>query len=217
MTTGMEEPRRSVPRTDFDSAYVDKWAPWIIGEPQPAIVALERDGWITGRVLDPGCGTGEHTIHLTRLGYDVLGVDFSWPAVEQARANAEAKGVAARFAVADVLDLGTEPRYDTVVDSALFHVFGDDDRAAYVRSLHAACAPGARVHVLALSDAEPGLGPRIPDSLIRDAFTDGWVLEDLRPDRYRVVVGAEDAGRLGLAAGEPADMAAWLARVRRDG
>ncbi|MEU6642931.1 class I SAM-dependent methyltransferase [Saccharomonospora sp. NPDC046836] len=206
----------TVPRSVFDSAYETRSAPWIIGEPQPAIVELEHAGWIRGSVLDPGTGLGEHTIYLARRGYDVEGVDFSAPAVAQARANAAAQGVEARFEVADALRLGSEPRYDTVVDSALFHVFGPGDRAAYTRSLHAVCRPGARVFVLALSDAEPGIGPRISDTVIRDAFADGWVLESLKPSRYRVLIGADDAPRLGLPAGEHADMAAWLARVRRE-
>lgn len=205
----------SVPRSTFDSAYESQSAPWIIGEPQPAIVALERDGWLRGTVLDPGCGTGEHTIYLTRRGYDVRGIDFSSRAIEQARANAARQQVPARFEIADAMDLGKEPRYDTIVDSALFHVFEPADRIAYTRSLHAATQPGGRVHVLALSDAEPGFGPQISDTAIRDAFQDGWVLEELRPSRFRAIVGQEDAARLNLSAGMPADMLAWLARARR--
>ena len=69
----------------FDDAYKTRTAPWVIGEPQPAIVDLERTGAIRGKVLDVGCGTGEHTILLTRLGYDVLGIDFAPRAVEPAR------------------------------------------------------------------------------------------------------------------------------------
>jgi NADPH-dependent ferric siderophore reductase/SAM-dependent methyltransferase len=190
----------------FDGAYRSRTAPWVIGEPQPAIVALERDGWIRGTVLDPGCGTGEHTIHLTRLGYDVRGVDFSEIAIEQARVNAAEHKVGARFEVADALGLGNEPTYDTVVDSALFHVFDPAERARYVRGLHLACRPGALVHVLALSDTGPGYGPQISDTVIREAFGDGWILEDLRSSHYRGVVGSE---------GELGDLPAWLARVRR--
>lgn len=206
----------SVSQSLFDSAYAGQSAPWIIGEPQPAVVALEQDGWIRSTVLDPGCGTGEHTIHLTRLGYDVHGIDFSPKAIEYARKNSVRHQVTARFEVADALRLGGEPRYATVVDSALFHVFGPEDRLAYTSSLHAVCLPGAWVHVLALSDAEPGLGPQISDSAIIEAFGDGWVLEDLRPSRYRVIVGPEDGARLDLPAGRPADMIAWLARARKN-
>ncbi|PRC61712.1 SAM-dependent methyltransferase, partial [Mycobacterium sp. ITM-2017-0098] len=77
-------------------------------------------------------------------------------AVEQARRNAKAQGVNARFEVADALNLGSSTTYDTIVDSALFHIFDDRDRAAYVRSLYGATHPGSVVHVLALSDAGRG-------------------------------------------------------------
>ena len=68
----------------FNDAYESRTAPWVIGEPQPAIVALEQTGRIRGKVLDAGCGLGEHTILLTALDYDVLGVDYAPNAVEQA-------------------------------------------------------------------------------------------------------------------------------------
>lgn len=73
------------------------------------------------------------------------------------------------------------------------------------------------MYVLALSDTEPGLGPRISDNAIREAFhTDsGWELEEIRASQYRVIPGAEDAARFGLEAGAAYDTAAWLARARR--
>ncbi|TLG08651.1 class I SAM-dependent methyltransferase [Nocardia cyriacigeorgica] len=210
----------------WNTVYDNDTAPWVIGEPQPAIVELERTGAIRGRVLDPGSGAGEHTILLTRLGYDVLGVDLSPSAVDYARRHAAAKGVPnARFEVADVLAIADHRPadfgpFDTIVDSALFHVFGEDPeaRATYVRGLHAICASGGLVHILALSDAEPGIGPRISESIIRESFTDGWELEDLRPARYRgrnTEVVAEEVARLGLPQEGPIDTAAWLARIRR--
>ncbi|MGH3678483.1 MAG: class I SAM-dependent methyltransferase [Mycobacterium sp.] len=199
----------------FDDAYKTRTAPWVIGEPQPAIVDLERAGRIRGKVLDAGCGTGEHTILLTRLGYDVLGIDFSPRAIDQARQNAATKGVDARFAVADALNLGDQPQYDTIVDSALFHVFDAGDRAKYVASLHNACRPGAIVHVLALSDAGRGFGPEVSEADIRDAFVDGWVLEALDTTTYRGVTQEVHVEILGLPVGTPVDEPAWLARARR--
>ena len=187
----------------------------MIGEPQPAIVELERAGLIRGKVLDVGCGTGEHTILLTRLGYDVLGVDFAPQAVEQARRNAEAKDVEARFDVADAMNLGDQPRYDTIVDSALFHIFDDTDRPKYVASLHNACRPGGIVHMLALSDAGRGFGPQVSDEVIREAFADGWVLEALDTTTYRGIVTEVHAGALDLPVGTRVDEPAWLARARR--
>ena len=202
-------------RSLFDGAYESGTAPWVIGEPQPAIVDVERAGLIRGKVLDVGCGAGEHTILLTRLGYDVLGIDFARHAVELARQNAAAKGVDARFEVADAINLGAEARYDTIVDSALFHIFDDTDRAKYVNSLHTACRPGALVHVLALSDAGRGFGPEVSESVVREAFGDGWQLEALDTTVYRGVVGEAHADALGLPVGTRVDEPAWLARARR--
>jgi cyclopropane fatty-acyl-phospholipid synthase-like methyltransferase len=196
----MMETTPGMPR--FDDAYRSGTPPWVIGEPQPAVIGLERDGWLRGNVLDIGCGAGEHTILLTRLGYDVLGVDFAPNAIARARENATTRGVDARFEVADAMAL--DGRYDTVLDSALFHVFDDADRARYVDSLRGACPPGARVHVLALSDAGRGFGPEVSEAVIRAAFADGWQLEALDATTYR---GVED--------GRHVDEPAWLARARR--
>jgi SAM-dependent methyltransferase len=199
----------------FDDAYQARTAPWVIGEPQPAIVELERTGVIRGKVLDVGCGAGEHTILLTRLGYDVLGIDYSPNAVEQARENAAAKGVDARFEVGDAMNLGAGMQYNTIIDSALFHIFDDTDRTKYVSSLHAACRPGALVHVLALSDAGRGFGPEVSETVIREAFGDGWELEALDTTTYRGVVGEAHSEALGLPVGARVDEPAWLARARR--
>jgi SAM-dependent methyltransferase len=203
------------PRERFDDAYQTGTPPWVIGEPQPAIVALEQTGTIRGEVLDAGCGMGEHTILLTGLDYDVLGIDFAPNAIEQAKANAAAKDVDARFEVADAMNLTADGRYDTILDSALFHIFSDDDRAPYVRSLHGALKPGGLLHVLALSDAGRGFGPQVSEATIRGAFTDGWEIEALDATTYRGIVGEVHSAALGEPVGTMLDEPAWLVRVLR--
>jgi SAM-dependent methyltransferase len=213
----------------WNTVYDNDTAPWVIGEPQPQVLTLEREGWIRGRVLDPGCGAGEHTIALTALGYDVLGVDLSPSAIDYARANAGKKGVpAARFELADMVAIGGDPGlatelgvFDTILDSALFHVFREDPqtRAAYVNALHTLCAPGGRVLLLALSDAEPGFGPRISDSVIRESFGAGWELEDLQPATYRGritgILPSEALEGVTPDADGNVETAAWVARIAR--
>ncbi|WP_026455088.1 class I SAM-dependent methyltransferase [Saccharomonospora iraqiensis] len=206
----------TVPRETFDTAYDQGWAGWTIGQPQPVVAELERQGWFRGSVLDAGCGTGDNTVLLVGRGHDVLGIDFSDRAVDLARRNAETHDVPARFEVADALALDGAERFDTVVDSALFHVFGADDRARYVDVLHRVCRPGARVFVLALAlTDEPTFGPRISDAAISDAFTDGWELEDLSGSGYRAVARGDNATELGVDSGSLVDLPAWLARLRR--
>jgi SAM-dependent methyltransferase len=50
------------------------------------------------------CHIGTDTISLARLGASMTGVDFSWPAVRQARALAEQTGADATFVQSDVYD-----------------------------------------------------------------------------------------------------------------
>jgi hypothetical protein len=109
------------------------------------------------------------------------------------------------------MNLGDEPGYHTIVDSALFHIFDGADRVRYVSSLHAA---GGLVHLLALSDAGRGFGPQVSESDIREAFGDGWVLEALDTTIYRGVVQEAQADAIGLPAGTRVDEPAWLARAR---
>ncbi|GAA1247524.1 class I SAM-dependent methyltransferase [Prauserella halophila] len=215
----------TVGRETFDSAYAEGTAGWVIGRSQPAILELERTGRIARRVLDAGCGAGEHTIHLAARGYDVLGIDFSDAAVELARRTAAERGVQAAFDVADALVLGDGTRdgdlgaaFDTVIDSALFHVFGAEDRLRYAEALHRVTRSGATVHLLALADSdEPGFGPRISAAAIREAFADGWTVEELASSRYRAVAHSQEhADALGVRPGGLVDLPAWLARIRRD-
>jgi SAM-dependent methyltransferase len=57
------------------------------------------------RVLDAACGTGQHAIALAQRGYLAAGADLSAAMIAQARRNAEAAGVAARFEAVGFGDL----------------------------------------------------------------------------------------------------------------
>ena len=131
--------------------------PWDIGRPQPAFLELAEQGVLAGRVLDVGCGTGEHALMAAARGLDATGIDAVPRAITLAQRKARDRGLAARFLVWDALklpDLGEE--FDTVVDSGLFHVFDDEDRRRFVASLHAIMPTGSRYHLLCFSDRQPG-------------------------------------------------------------
>jgi cyclopropane fatty-acyl-phospholipid synthase-like methyltransferase len=144
------------------------------------LLALADSGALTGRFLDAGCGTGEHALMAAAIGLDATGVDSAPTAIAIAERKAQERGLRARFVVWDALDLGSlDERFDTVVDSGLFHVFDDADRAAFVESLRAAVVPGGRYHMLCFSDRQPGeFGPRrVSQEEIRGAFAEGWRVE----------------------------------------
>ena len=173
------------PPHDFDAIYASETPPpWDIGRPQPAFERLAEAGDLVGRVLDAGCGTGEHALLAASLGHEAVGVDLSATAIELAMTKATERGLEARFLVADALrlvDLGE--RFDTVLDCGLFHVLDDDERQRYVDSLAAVVPPGGRYHMLCFSDGQPGdWGPRrVTQDEIRTAFSEGWEVESIEP------------------------------------
>lgn len=192
----------------WDSVYTaDTPPPWDIGRPQPAFLRLADEGLLTGRLLDSGCGTGEHTLLAAGRGADATGVDLSPSAIGKARAKAAERGLTARFEVADALDL---PRlgltFDTIVDSGVFHVFDDDGRARYVASLASVLRPGGTCCLLCFSDREPGTwGPRrVRREEITAAFAGGWDIASITASQFHVAAG-----------GQPGLVEAWLAVLRR--
>jgi SAM-dependent methyltransferase len=143
---------------------------------------LATAGELVGRVLDVGCGTGEHALMAASLGYEAVGVDTSTRAIELATAKATERGVVARFVVADALQLvDLAEQFDTVLDCGLFHVFDDDERERYVASLARAVLTGGRLHMLCFSEHQPGdWGPRrVTQEEIRVAFSVGWDIESI--------------------------------------
>jgi len=168
--------------------------PWDIGRPQKAFVELADKGLLTGRVLDIGCGTGEHAIMAAERGLDATGIDAAPTAIGIAERKAAERGTHARFVIWDALELRKlGEQFDTVLDCGLFHVFSDEDRARYVASLGAAIPAGGRYYMLCFSDSQPGdWGPRrIKRKEIEASFADGWRIDSIEPCVLDVTISTE--------------------------
>ena len=194
---------------EWDASYTaDTPAPWDIGRPQPAFARLADEGRLTGRLLDAGCGTGENALLAASRGADVTGIDVAPTAIARARAKASERGLTARFEIADALDLGRlSLTVDTVIDSGVFHVFGDDDRARYVASLAGVLSPAGACYLMCFSDRQPGnWGPRrVRADELRAAFSDGWAVESITADTFEI-----------NPVGGTTQVQAWLAVIRRN-
>jgi 2-heptyl-1-hydroxyquinolin-4(1H)-one methyltransferase len=180
---------------DFDPAYRGEAAqfgagvrpPWSLGEPQPELAALIDQGKITGNVLDAGCGEAALSLHLAALGHNTVGLDASPTAIELAKAEAAKRGLTnASFEVADISDFtGYDNRFDTIVDSTLFHSMPVELRDGYQRSIVRAAAPGASYFVLVFDRAGIPDGPinAVTEDELRQAVSQYWVIDELRPAR----------------------------------
>jgi SAM-dependent methyltransferase len=190
---------------DFDAMYVAGRPPWDIGRPQPAFRELGERGRLVGRVLDVGCGTGEHALMAAAIGLDATGVDAASTAVTIARRKADERELRARFITWNALELADlGESFDTVLDCGLFHVFEDADRPKFVQALRASMPVGAWYYMLCFSDLEPGdWGPRrIQQEEIRASFSDGWRVEEIQPAQLEITI-------------EPGSARAWLASILR--
>jgi SAM-dependent methyltransferase len=191
---------------EWDEVYTGT-PPWDTGRPQAAFVALADAGALTGRVLDVGCGTGEHALLAAAHGATVTGVDLAPRAIEAARAKAADRALAVHFEVGDALHLDRlDEQFDVVLDSGVFHVFDDEDRPRYVASLAAVVRPGGRYHLLCFSERTPGTwGPRrVTELELRTAFENGWAVERIEPAEFELAQGSPFG---------PVD--AWFATIAR--
>jgi SAM-dependent methyltransferase len=98
-------------------------------------------------VLELGCGTGGHAVHLARSGYRITGIDLSEAMVARATARAEKSGLSEatpHFSTGDLRTFRAGRQFDIVL--ALFHVMsyqtGNDDLQAAMTTAATHLAPG---------------------------------------------------------------------------
>ena len=177
---------------EWDDAYQEGHfqgpPPWNIGEPQPELAALIRSGKIRGDVLDAGCGVAELSLALAAEGHTVVGIDLTPTAVAAATKAAEERGLTtATFVQDDITSFGGyDGRFDTIVDSTLFHSLPIEGRDGYLRSAHRAAAPGAVLYILVFANGAfpPGaqFGPNtVSEDELRAAVSKFWTVDEITP------------------------------------
>lgn len=193
-------PTFNVNTVDWDELYNGEaaYAPgnpgWNIGELQPELAALERQRRFRSPVLDSGCGIGVTALALAEKGYDVVGLDLSASAIGQAKQAAAARGLDAKFGVANLAKTtGYENYFSTIIDGLVFHCLPEKLRGGYVESCARALRPGGSFFALVFStDAFPpdaDFGPRpFTDTQLREVVSKYLVVDEIRPARAWVNV-----------------------------
>jgi SAM-dependent methyltransferase len=143
----------------------------------------------TGPVLDVGCGSGDLSIYLARLGYQVIGVDFVEKAIESAREKRSdlppEQATLLDFRVADALQPARLGRaFGAVVDSGFLHLFDPDQCDPYIQQVGASLQPHGRfyLHEFAIEFPVAGMPRRVSEDELRAAFSSdqGWSIKEIR-------------------------------------
>ena len=67
------------------------------------------------KILDVGCGTGRHSIELTKRGFDVTGIDLSESQLARAREKAETNNLKIDFRKEDARNLPFSDEFDVAI------------------------------------------------------------------------------------------------------
>lgn len=89
-------------------------------------------------ILDVGCGTGRHTIELTKRGYQVTGIDLSEAQLALAKERAQEQGLNIRFLQADARNLSFHNEFDAAImlcEGGFCLMETDDENTAILASV----------------------------------------------------------------------------------
>lgn len=124
--------------------YESGQVPWDLALPPPEVMGLVSK-MAPGRAIDLGCGYGRAAIYLAGHGWEVDGVDFIAPAIDEARLRAERAGVKrATFHLGSVMAMPfLSGPYDLAVDVGCAHGLDPAGLLAYRQELVRLLRPGA--------------------------------------------------------------------------
>lgn len=137
--------------------------------PIPGFVAFLEERGCTPeltRILDIGCGKGRNSIWLASKGFDVVGVDFTSEAIEEASRRNSGRFKNLKFAVADLIDEWPYPDdyYQAIIDCNTTICIPNPGRARALAEAYRVLRPGGYylfygIGPTALTTKSPGPEP----------------------------------------------------------
>lgn len=97
------------------------------------------------KILDLGCGTGNHAWYLAREGFSVYGIDGSKTAIKFAKKRLAQEGLRAELMVGDIIQLPYEHNFfDAVIDSAAIQHNNLKNIGKIIENVHRVLKPEGR-------------------------------------------------------------------------
>jgi cyclopropane fatty-acyl-phospholipid synthase-like methyltransferase len=114
-------------------------APWTYSEIPVEISNLIKNKIILppGKVLEIGCGEGHQAIFLSKVGFNVTGIDRSENAIKFAKENAIKQNATANFKIEEYHQIESyKEKFDFVIDWRFLHEITEEDkREKYIHSV----------------------------------------------------------------------------------
>lgn len=163
--------------SDWDQRYREGRDGWELGRAAPPLnVFLQADSRAPqppGRVLVPGCGRGHEAALLAGLGFEVIGLDFSAEAIQQAQAVHGPDRTQLRWVQADLLDPAalaaagiSDGSLQGVLEHTCFCAIDPAQRTAYLETVVRLLAPDGWLLGLFWCHQRPGGPPWGSDAAV---------------------------------------------------
>ena len=118
-------------RVFFNLWYYRK-PPWDSGITPPELMD-HLNSHPPGRALDLGCGSGTNAIKLSKLGWQVVGVDFALKAIRDAKRKARNESADIHFIVDDVSRMRkVTGEFDLIYDIGCLHNLTNIEKRSYL-------------------------------------------------------------------------------------
>lgn len=98
----------------------------LFGQAFPELIDFFANYRTKGKVLDIGCGQGRDAIPIARLGYEVVGVDYSKVGIEQMLKIAESENLNLKGKVESMYSYKDFEGFDFVLFDSMFHFLKKD-------------------------------------------------------------------------------------------
>lgn len=125
------------------------------GEPLPQLIEY-FSGKEPKPLLDLGCGQGRNAVPLTRLGFQVTGVDTSREGVRQMLSSAEKEKLSLIGEVGDIYKFSGFDRFQYILLDCMFHFYQKDKvrETSLINKILKQMKPGAELVVCILDKGQ---------------------------------------------------------------